>query len=143
MSDSPYYVEHEIEPLFVLTAQTRVVREVAGVPGGDWTIFDVVSGKFAGPRLHGRLVPTGGDWPTRTAGGSRLDVRLLLETHDGISLLFRYGGRATQADGNVRIEVAGTFDAPAGPYEWLNNVQTFGFGVPLAEGVRYHFYRFK
>ncbi len=43
----------------------------------------------------------------------------------------------------LRIEVAGTFDAPEGPYGWLNDVQAFGCGDPTAEGVRYRFYRFK
>jgi Protein of unknown function (DUF3237) len=136
------YVQHAIESLMVLTAQTRPVGSVAGTQLGDRMIFDVVSGTFEGPLLAGR-VAAGGDWVTRTPTGSRLDVRLLLETDDGATLLFQYSGRACQIDGEVRIHVAGTFDAPQGPYGWLNDVQAFGSGAPIPGGVRYHFYRFK
>jgi hypothetical protein len=78
----------------------------------------------------------------RTPTGSHLNVRLLLETHDGVTIPFQYSGRACIVDGNLRIEVAGTFEAPQGPYAWLNDVQAFGRGVRIPEGVRYHFYRF-
>jgi Protein of unknown function (DUF3237) len=131
-----------IELLLVLTVQTALVRVVTGTPLGDRTVFDIEGGTFTGPRLSGRILATGGDWLTRTATGSRLDVRLLLETHDGATILFQYTGRACLADGKPRIEVAGTFEAPQGPYAWLNDVQAFGQGVRIPEGVRYHFYRF-
>jgi hypothetical protein len=132
-----------IEPLLVLSVQTTLVRTVTGTPFGDRTIFDVVSGTFEGPRLSGRVPATGGDWITRTSTGSRLNVRLLLETHDGVTILFQYSGKVCQTDSQLRIEVAGTFDAPEGPYGWLNDVQTFGCGDPTAGGVCYRFYRFK
>ena len=132
-----------IEPLMVLSVQTTEVRTVTGTPSGDRTIFDVVSGTFEGPRLSGHVPATGGDWVTRTPTGSRLNVRMLLETHDGVTILFQYSGKACQADGKLRIEVVGTFDAPEGPYGWLNDVQAFGCGDPTADGARYRFYRFK
>jgi len=131
-----------IEPLLVLTVQTTLARTVSGTPLGDRTVFDIEGGTFAGPRLSGHIPATGGDWVTRTPTGSHLNVRLLLETHDGVTILFQYSGRACIVDGNPRIEVAGTFEAPQGPYAWLNDVQTFGRGVRIPEGVRYHFYRF-
>jgi len=132
-----------IELLLVLTVQTKLTQAVNGTPLGDHMIFDVVSGTFEGPQLSGRVPATGGDWVTRTAAGSRLDVRLLLETHDGITLLFKYTGKASQVDGQVRIEVAGTFEAPQGTYDWLNRVQAFGLGATSGDTVRYHFFRFK
>ena len=133
----------EIEPLLVLTVQTSLVLALTGTPLGDRMIFDVEGGTFAGQRLSGHVPASGGDWVTRTATGSHLNVRLLLETHDGATLLLQYTGRACQDDGKVRIDVAGTFEAPQGPYGWLNDVQAFGRGVATADGVRYHFYRFK
>jgi hypothetical protein len=132
-----------IELLLVLTFQTTLVRAVTGTPLGDRTVFDIDGGTFAGPRLSGHIPATGGDWLIRTPTASRLDVRLLLETHDGATILFQYSGRACLIDGQPRIEVAGTFEAPQGPYGWLNDVQTFGRGVRIPEGVRYHFYRFR
>jgi len=132
-----------IELLLVLTVKTALVRTVTGTPLGDRAIFDIEGGTFEGPRLSGHIPATGGDWLIRTLTGSRLDVRLLLETHDGATILFQYSGRACQVDGQARIEAAGTFEAPQGPYAWLNDVQTFGRGVRIPEGVRYHFYRFR
>jgi hypothetical protein len=132
-----------IELLLVLTFQTTLVRAVTGTPLGDRTVFDIDGGTFAGPRLSGHIPATGGDWLIRTPTASRLDVRLLLETHDGATILFQYSGRACLIDGQPRIEVAGTFEAPQGPYGWLNDVQTFGRGERIPEGVRYHFYRFR
>lgn len=138
----PETVEPTLAPLVVLTVQTTVVQSVTGTPLGDRMVVDVVSGSFEGPGLTGRVLPSGGDWLTRTPNGSRLDVRMLLETADGVTLLFRYSGRASQKQGRPHIEVAGSFEAPAGPYAWLNDVQAFGLGVPLPTGVRYHFFRF-
>jgi hypothetical protein len=132
-----------IELLLILTVQTTLVRAVTGTPLGDRTVFDVEGGTFEGPQLSGRVLVTGSDWLIRTATTSHLDVRLLLETHDGVTILFQYSGRACQVNGQPRIEVAGTFDAPEGPYAWLNDVQTFGRGARTADGVRYHFYRFR
>lgn len=132
----------EVEPLLVLTIQTKVVQSVAGTPLGDRMIVDVVSGSFEGPQLAGRVPACGGDWVIRTPKGSQLNVRLLLETADGVTILFQYSGKASQIEGKPRIEVAGSFDAPAGRYAWLNDVQAFGLGFPLPTGVRYHFFRF-
>jgi hypothetical protein len=132
-----------IEPLLELNVQTTLVRSVTDTPLGDRMIFDVVSGTFEGPRLKGRVPATGGDWVIRTPTGSRLNVRLLLETDDGVPILFQYSGTASQIDGKARIEIAGAFDAPAGAYGWLNDVQAFGLGFPIAAGVRYQLYRFK
>jgi hypothetical protein len=132
-----------IERLLVLSVETTLVKAVTGVPQGDRMIFDVVSGTFEGPRLSGRVLPSGGDWVTRTPTGSRMNVRLVLETHDAAIILFQYSGRTSQDDGRLRIEAAGTFDAPEGAYGWLNDVQTFGRGAVGPDGVCYHFYRFK
>jgi Protein of unknown function (DUF3237) len=143
MSNVTPTIEAALEPLFVLTAQTTVVRNVTGTPGGDRTVVDVVSGVFAGPRLNGRIPPSGGDWLTRSQGRSRIDVRLLMETDDGVTILFRYVGKASQVDGTPRIEVSGSFDAPPGAYDWLNDVQAFGLGIVIPDGVRYHFFCFK
>jgi hypothetical protein len=131
-----------IQLLFILTAKTTLVRAIAGTPLGDRNVFEIEGGTFEGPRLTGRVPATGGDWTIRTAMGSQLNVRLLLETHDGVTIVFQYTGRASMKDGKPNIEVAGSFEAPQGPYAWLNDVQTFGQGTALPDGVRYHFYRF-
>src|SRR5690606_34841105 len=111
-----------IELLFELVVQTRPVANLAGVPTGDRTVVDVVAGSFAGPALRGTVAATGGDWLARSPGVSVQDVRLVLETDDGVTVLFRYTGRVTASGTTPRMEVAGTFDAPEGAYAWLNGV---------------------
>lgn len=132
-----------LEPLLVLDARTTYTANLAGVPGGDRIVADVEGGTFAGPRLRGRIVRSGGDWLTRVEGRSRMDVRLALETDDGVALLLQYTGRASQREGQWHLEVIGSFHAPSGPYDWLNDVQTFGLGALTADGVQYRLYRFK
>jgi hypothetical protein len=134
----------EIEPLLTMQAQTRLVAKLDGTSLGDRSVYDVVGGTFEGPRLRGQLLPSGGDWTTRSAAGSQLDVRLLLHTDDGATILLRYQGKASQRDdGSMRIEVVGSFEAAPGAYAWLDSIHTFGLGTPLQDGVRYQFYRFK
>lgn len=131
-----------ITPLLMLSVQTRLAGSVRGALPGGRTVFDVRGGQFEGPNLRGRVLASGGDWVSRSAAGSQLDVRLLLETDDGVTLLLRYQGRASQRDGHAHIEVAGQLDAPDGAYGWLNQLQVFGLGTPTDDGVRYQFYRF-
>jgi hypothetical protein len=132
-----------LEPVVALSIQTRAVRSVPGAPLGERMVFDITGGTFEGSRLRGTVLATGGDWVTRTPSGSRLDVRLVLETEDGVGILLQYSGRASRNSAGTRIDVAGTFEAPAGAYEWLNDVQAFGRGVHGADSVRYEFYRFE
>jgi len=131
-----------LRTLLQLDIRIKPVQTLAGVPGGERLVYDILGGRFDGPRLCGRVLASGGDWVLRTPGRSQLDVRLVLQTDDGVSLLLRYGGRASQRDGAPRIEVAGSFEAPEGAYAWLNDIQAFGLGAPLADGVRYRFFCF-
>jgi hypothetical protein len=135
-------IDAGLEPLLVLTVETRLVRTISGTPLGDRAVFDIVGGRFEGAGLSGRVLASGGDWLLRTGERSQLDVRLLLETDDGVTILLRYSGRASRRAGEPRIEIAGVFEAPPGPYDWLNDLQAFGLGVPLSEGIRYHLFRF-
>ncbi len=136
-------VDPVIESLLVLDIETRLRSNLAAMPFGERTVFDIAGGRFEGPDLRGRIPPSGGDWLTRTASVSQMDVRMLLETDDGVTILLRYTGRASQRDESIRIEISGSFEAPEGRYAWLNQIQAFGLGTPVADGVRYHLYRFK
>ncbi|MFT4048064.1 MAG: DUF3237 family protein [Solimonas sp.] len=133
--------------LATLDIEVELLRSLAGTPLGDRMIFGVRGGRFSGPRLRGSLHGShgggwGGDCVTRTAGGSLLDVRLLLETNDGVPLQLRYQGRGSQRDGQPHVEIGGAFDAPQGPYHWLNDILVFGLGTRTAAGVRYELFHF-
>ena len=77
-------------------------------------------GSFEGPRLKGLVKGRGGDWVTlRTDGSGRLDVRLLLETDDGASILMQYHGIVT--DGATVSARAPLFETGDERYAWLNS----------------------
>lgn len=84
----------DLEHLFSLRAQLSSPVEVIGaVPEGIRMNFQVTGGEVSGPRLQGRLRPFGADWFTlRRDGVGELDVRILIETHDGALIHVEYLG---------------------------------------------------
>lgn len=132
----------DVEHVLTFTAHTGKAALVAGAPQGTRGILGVTGGTFEGPRIKGTLVPPGGDWFTvRASGVLKLDVRLLLNTEDGANILLSYSGVAVPREGGgMDIRVAPLFEAPEGPYSWLNDIQAVGFGELLDGGVRYDIY---
>src|SRR5579883_2306160 len=58
-------------------------------------IYNVAAqgGWVRGPRIHGVLVPPGGDWSrVMPSGAQRLDVRLTVRTDDGALIYVAYAG---------------------------------------------------
>ncbi|HEY9547253.1 MAG TPA: DUF3237 domain-containing protein [Solimonas sp.] len=131
-----------ISPLLTLDVEVEWLRNLAGTPLGERVIFGVRGGRFDGPHLRGHVLSWGGDSVTRTASTTQLDVRLLLETDDGVPLHLRYQGRASQRDGKPHIEISGGIEAPAGAYAWLNDLLVFGLGAQTGAGVRYELFHF-
>jgi hypothetical protein len=129
------------ERLFTLRADTEAALPVSGLPCGDRIVIDVVGGSFEGPKLRGRVRPSGGDWLLLSSGGARLDVRLVLEAEDGTPILLRYAGVATSKGGGQRADVAGFLDAPTeSPHAWLNGVHVLGFGRAEGGAAVYDFF---
>lgn len=135
--------EPRLELLCEYDATLRAPAVVGEGPFGVRQIFDVTGGEVRGPRLRGRLLPSGGDWILVGRDGvGRLDVRATIETHDGALLYAAYtgvlhlteavtaalaGGRTTEWGEayfftNPRIE---TGDAR---YAWLNGLFLLGQG---------------
>lgn len=62
-------------------------------PFGTRYIYTAADGTFTGPRLNGRILPGGGDWPLADANGTmRLDIRVTLETDDGALIYLQNQG---------------------------------------------------
>lgn len=111
---------------------------VVGVgPYGMRQIFDITGGELSGPRLNGRLLPSGADWILIGADGvGRLDVRGTLETHDGALIYISYtgilhmtekvmqavtGGEFTDF-GETYFYVSPRFETGDPRYSWLNGL---------------------
>ena len=118
MADAPV-----LEHLFTITASTSMAAAF-----GTRVIIEASSGTFEGERLRGTVVGPGGDWVTiRPDGSMKVDVRLLLQTDDGASILMTYTGVAT--DRGARIRTAPLFETADERYAWLNDVVAVGVGA--------------
>jgi hypothetical protein len=132
-----------LEALMTVTATLTTPMMISALPCGERVLVDVKGGVFEGPNLKGTLDASGGDWVTIAPNGStRLDVRLVLRTHDGVPILMRYRGVMVERVGGQRVaHVAPLFQAPAGPYDWLNHVQAIGVGEQDGDRVVYRLFR--
>src|SRR5882762_1605817 len=101
-------------PLFDLEMNLNPPLHIGTTPFGKRRIFTVTRGTFQGDRLRGVVLPQGGgDWLLeRSDGSSRQDVRLILETDDGASILMTYTGvRHASPEVNARLARGERVDA--------------------------------
>lgn len=133
-----------VEHLFTLTATTGERSIIRGGPQGTRAVVNVTGGTFEGPKLRGTLAAgPGGDWVTSRADGShRLDVRILLKTHDGADILMTYSGIGTPGEGGgpLSLRTAPQFETGDDRYAWLNRVQAVGIGQSAGGTVTYEVY---
>ena len=117
----------------------------------------VQGGTFSGPGLSGTLVEgSGGDFPlVRRDGGGRFDSQYLLRTDDGAYILKRSAGVRHADPAVIRRLMAGEevdphayymrmtprFEAPAGPYDWLNRTLFVGVGRRNPTGSLFRFWK--
>lgn len=134
----------DVEHLFTLTAATGDATDglIKGGPAGTRVIVPVTGGSFAGPNIKGSVVAPGGDWVSmRGRGVMKLDVRLLLVTDDGESILMTYQGIGKRDDDGVNhLRTAPTFETGSEKYGWLNEVQAIGIGTSSGSTVSYEVY---
>ena len=129
-----------VEHLFTLTAQVSVAAKIPDGPTGTRVIFDASHGTFEGAKLRGIIQGPGGDWATFRANGSaQLNVRLLLVTDDGASILMTYAGIATQGVSHIRT--GPLFQTADERYAWLNDVQAVATGSAATGAVVYEVYK--
>lgn len=139
-----------LRPLFELAAEVAAPQITPDGPYGTRRFIPVTGGTFAGERLSGRLLPGGADCQLiRPDGVAELDVRVTLQTGDGAIILMRGFGLRHGSAAVMRRIAAGedvpaaeyyfretmTFEAPAGPYGWLNGVVALGTGERRAASV--------
>jgi len=115
------------------------------------------SGTFSGPGLSGQIVPmSGGDFPmVRADGGGRVESQYLLRTDDGAVILKRSTGLRHAPPDVVARLLAGEpvdprsyymrmtprFEAPEGPYDWLNRSIFVGAGRRNPTGSVFRFWK--
>lgn len=130
------------EPVtLVPLARVRVAagdRHTVAGPFGDRVVAGIREGRWEGPRLSGDVVGPGGDWAVAGEGVVRLDVRQVLRTDDGATVLIGYTGRCDRARGTYTV--APTFETADPRYAWLNAVQAVGRGTVRDGWLTYEMY---
>jgi hypothetical protein len=119
---------------FEIQAQIGPVLRAGSGPSGERQHIAITGGTVAGPRLTGRILPGGSDWPlTRADGATVIDAHYTVQAHDGTLIyVHNHGLRASSAEVLARLRrgeavppsemyfrSAPVFDAPDGPHGWL------------------------
>lgn len=144
----------KLEYLMEYEATLRRPAEVVGKgPFGDRIIVAVTGGTFEGPKLRGKVMPTGGDWVLSKDGVVRLDVRATFETDDGAMIYVQYYGVKRPEEGKAApapgaesqygeeyFMTSPRFETGDERYAWLNGLVTVAEGRITAEGVAYRVY---
>lgn len=92
-------------------------------PFGDRNLVPITGGTFAGPRLKGKILNGGWDWQLTTKSGCfKLHADYMIQTDDGaiINILNQGTSCRSTTEKPARILTTPSFEAPVGPYDWLN-----------------------
>ena len=129
-----------------------------GSPWGAHSIAYIDSGEFEGPRLKGRVLPGGGDWPSISNDGEnsyQVNVRAVWETNDGARIYVQYYGfinvpvdkqgspkqLANLSPSDYYFRTAPTFRTDDPRYLWLNKVLCVGIGRFTESGLGYRIFQ--
>jgi len=111
------------------------IRDLGATPHGRRRIIPILGGRVRGPLLEAEIVPGGADWQyLRADGVLELVARYSMLTSDGVEIAITNRGlrRATPEimerlsrrepvdPALVYFRAVPVFEAPTGPYDWLN-----------------------
>jgi hypothetical protein len=140
----------ETKALFHLTGDVAPPQITPDGPYGERRFMPVTGGTITGARINGVLLAGGSDCQLiRPDGVAELDVRVVIKTDDGVHILMKGLGMRHGAPDVIKRLQAGEevgadeyyfresfmFEAPPGPYDWLNKIIGIGIGARNAKGV--------
>jgi hypothetical protein len=112
---------------------------------GPRTAVAVTGGTFEGPRLRGKVISPGADWPLVVNQNLRiLDVRTLLVTDDDQRIYMTYRGvifTPPQGQGDRYWRTVPTFETDSKKYEWLTQAVFVGVSFPVPQRVPYRIFQ--
>ena len=148
--------DYELEHILSFVGKGGGTPEAIGaLPDGLHVNFQNVGGEVTGPRIRGKVRPTGGDWVTvRKDGVAILDARITLETDDHALILVTYSGivdfgpdgyerfQRGELPPVARIRTSPRFFTSHAEYLWLNRLHCLGIGEyrPAARTASYEVY---
>ena len=122
---------------FVFEEQVTLAADVpvGETPIGKRNIVPITGGAFAGPGLHGKILPGGWDWQLVNASGCvNLHADYMIQSDDGVVIHVINQGMTCPNTSGVKdaLLTSPTFEAPKGKYDWLNG----GVFVGTLEGMK-------
>jgi uncharacterized protein DUF3237 len=141
----------ELRHVFDIEAEVGPMRDLGAMPHGRRRIVPILGGTVKGPRLEAHVLPGGADRQyVRGDGIVELVARYSILTTDGVEIAVTNRGlrrappeimeRMARSDvvdaALVYCRTTPQFEAPAGPYEWLNGSVFVGSAVRFPDKVR-------
>jgi hypothetical protein len=119
-----------------LRLSTAPTQNIGAGPQGARVTFPITGGTFEGERLHGKVLPGGDDWTVKRPDGViEVDLRITLETHDGVLVFMTFTGlRDDDAKGAPYFRTLPRFETADARYAFLNRMLAVGTGELRAEG---------
>jgi hypothetical protein len=112
---------------------------------GPRTVVAVTGGTFEGPKLRGKVVSPGADWPLVVNPNLRiLDVRTLLITDDEQRIYMTYRGviyTPPAGQGARYWRTVPIFETDSKKYEWLTQAVFVGVSFPVPQRVPYRIFQ--
>jgi hypothetical protein len=145
-----------VEYVFTISADIAPPRSAGAGLWGERLHIPIIGGKVSGPRLEGKILPGGSDWPViRPDGASAITAHYSVEADDGTLIVVKNEGlrvstpevlarlRAGEAvdPSEYYFRTAPVFDAPDGPHQWLRESLFICSLAPRAGGVEVAVYR--
>lgn len=135
-----------------LDVQCAPLQAIGQTDDGLRENYPILGGSFFGPELSGEVLPGVDRFLRRADGVGVLDARYALRTHDGVLINIHNRGLLWAApgpdghpneEGPFRCHCVPVFEAPQGPYAWLNQAVFAGrVDYPALGQVRIDLFRF-
>lgn len=115
-----------IEPLrtrYVMNIKALIdpVVEVGSSDKGERRFIPIIGGEVSGDTVKGEVLPGGADWQlTRPDGVLEIKAIYAIRTHDGAVINVENVGIVSQGEQGPYVRTHPRFEAPRGPYDWLN-----------------------
>jgi hypothetical protein len=133
---------YQLEHIFSYHISVTPPEMVGPVPDGMRLNFYITGGEITGPKVVGKVRPSGADWvKVRRDGIGLIDVRAVFETNDGALIYVTVDGTTDLGENGYEQIVAGMpplgatlfrtfprFHTAHPQYLWLNRLHCLGIG---------------
>lgn len=121
-----------------------ILETAPAVTIGPRTAVAVTGGTFEGPKLKGKVIGPGADWPMRMSDTVRiLDVRTILVTDDDQKIYMTYRGviyTPPPGQGERYWRTVPIFETDSKKYEWLTHMVAVGVSYTVPQRVAYRIF---